>query len=70
MGQFRATNGFNIKGGLAARYIDTSNMKANEKSITFEPAHDPYNDRKKWSEKTAYRYQLSQEEEYYVEGGN
>ncbi|OGK12279.1 MAG: hypothetical protein A2W80_04605 [Candidatus Riflebacteria bacterium GWC2_50_8] len=70
LGKFRATNGFNIKGGLAARSIDTSNMKANEKSITFEPAHDPYNDRKKWSEKTAYRYQLSQEEEYYVEGGN
>lgn len=70
LGKFRATNGFNIKGSLAACSIDTSNMKANEKSITFVPAHDPYNDRKKWSEKTAYRYQLSQEEEYYVEGGN
>lgn len=70
MGEFRAANGFRIVGGLAARSMDISRMKANEKSITFAPAHDPYNSLEKWEKKTAYRYQLSQEEEYYVEGGN
>ncbi|PKL46063.1 MAG: hypothetical protein CVV42_17810 [Candidatus Riflebacteria bacterium HGW-Riflebacteria-2] len=70
MGTFRAQNGFRIVGGLAAHSMDISNMKANEKSITFVPAHDPYNNPDKWYRKTAYRFQLSQEEEYYIEGGS
>lgn len=69
MGTFRATNGFNIRGGLAACSIDTAGMKEHSKTITFVPAHDPYSDPEKWKRKSAYRYQLSQEEEYYVEGG-
>lgn len=69
MGTFRASNGFNIKGGLAACSIDTSTMRTKQKSITFEPAHDPYSSMDKWKRKTAYRYQLSQEEEYFIEGG-
>jgi len=69
MGTFRAKGGFNIKGGLAARSLDMSNMRTNEKNISFAPAHDPYSDSKKWKLKTAYRYQLSQGEEYFIEGG-
>jgi len=69
MGTFRATNGFNIIGGLAACSIDTSNMKTGEKNITFVSAHDPYSTKDKWDRKAAYRYQLSQEEEYFIEGG-
>lgn len=69
MGTFRANKGFNIKGGLAACSIETAGMKDHAKNITFVPAHDPYSNPDKWKKKSAYRYQLSQEEEYYVEGG-
>lgn len=68
-GTFRAKNGFDIRGGLAARTMDFSTMKLNEKSISFAPEHDPYGNPVKWQEKAAYRYYLSQEEECFVEGG-
>jgi hypothetical protein len=69
MGRFRASNGFDIKGGVAAGSIDLSTIKNNSKHIAFEPEHDPYSNLEKWRRKTAYRFQLSQEEEYWVEGG-
>lgn len=69
MGTFHASNGFAIKGGLAAKSIDLSNIINNPKTITFEPAHDPYSSKDKWAQKLLYRFQLSQEEEYSVEGG-
>ncbi|HNW36350.1 MAG TPA: hypothetical protein PKM25_15530, partial [Candidatus Ozemobacteraceae bacterium] len=67
MGTFRAS-GFNIRGGVAACSMAIPTMKY-DKTIRFAPAHDPYADPDKWKQKAAYRYYLSAEEEYFVEGG-
>ncbi len=69
-GSFRATGGFTIKGGLAAGSLGLSEMvHPAPKSITFEPAHDPYSDPGGGIRKDLYFYQLSEQEEYFVEGG-
>jgi hypothetical protein len=69
-GKFKASNGFNIKGGLAARSLDMAGWLENsQKNITFEPAHDPFSNSETEIAKTSYQYHLSREEEYFVEGG-
>lgn len=70
-GKFRATGGFTITGGVAAGSMELSGMLNNEaKTITYARGHDPFiYDPELGIRKTAYRYYLSSEEEYSVEGG-
>ncbi|MFZ2960930.1 MAG: hypothetical protein WA705_28965 [Candidatus Ozemobacteraceae bacterium] len=71
-GKFKAKGGFTIKGGLAAGSLEMSGSEMVNpfpKTIIFEPKHDPYSDPVNGIKKEFFRYQLSLEEEYSVEGG-
>jgi|GEM_PF-1232428 len=70
-GKFTATCGFTIIGGVAAGSLDLTGLGSisGPKTIIFEPDHDPFSKIEEGIPLEFYRYYLSAEEEYIVEGG-